>query len=268
MSNLEHLTSEDQSEVVKIASRLRDEELERGAQAQENQAFVDAATEMDLKPEYLERAAAELQQTRILAARTRLKRRNTVIATAGCVLVLGAGWAFTHRPPPAPNVYRFSATQWRLNANPESNASVTFENIDGKSNAAVIRVQQFVPRASDGQYFVNLDASPTSSFAGQNATSFFVKGSGLENIRLYLEANQNERWRSPAVQVSSEWQQQTIDISQYDHQIRDAATGQWHMAQGFEHPDRIRTMSFKVGSFMNDLKAHGEVAIDDLEVRQ
>jgi hypothetical protein len=184
----------------------------------------------------------------------------------GTVVALGALWGIMHRPAPQSNVYQFAAVQWKLDINPESKADVSFQNLDGKSNAAVIHVEKFVPRSTDGQYFVNLNSAPTiDSFSHFKSTSFFVKSAGLPNIRLYLEASPTERWRSPAVTASGDWQQETIDLSQYEHQSRDTPSGQWHKA-AVDQPGHVDTLSFKVGSYMNDATASGDIAIDYLEI--
>src|SRR5580658_2143740 len=100
MSRLEQITPEEMPDVVRIASRIRDEEQARSDQKQEQKAFVDAAAEMDLPEEYLERAAAELQEQRIVSARKRATTRKTALAALGIVTAAAAIWALTHRPPP------------------------------------------------------------------------------------------------------------------------------------------------------------------------
>lgn len=268
MSNLEHLTPEEKSEVVKIASRLRDEETARAAEAQEHRAFVEAAAEVDLPQDYLERAAAELEQTRTLKAQKRTRTRRTLLAAGTVVLASAALWQMTYRPAPQANVYTFSAQEWKLNTNPETKADVSFQDMDGRKSVAIIHVDQFVGRTTDGQYFANLDAAPTvNSFSRYKTTSFFVKSSGVPNIRLYLEANSTERWRSPNISMGADWQKQTIDLNQYEHQIRESPTSAWHKASSSEQPDHLEALSFKVGTYMNDINTRGDVAIDDLEIR-
>ncbi len=268
MPHLEQLTPEDKSEVVKIAARMRDEEIARQAKAQENQAFVDAAQEMDLPEEYLERAAAELQQTRIVHAQQQLKRKRIATVTVASLVLIAGGWRVTHLPSPTATTYVFSAQNWKLDHNSETSASVNFQTVDGRQNSALIKVVKFAPRSIDGSYFVNLNTTPTvNSLAGYKSTSFFVKGNGLPNLRLYLENGPNERWRSPELHVSGDWNKQTIDLSQYDHQIKDNSSGTWHKADPSQAPNEVSNISFKTGTFMNDVNSTGETAVSDLEIK-
>jgi len=268
MSRLEQITPEEMPEVVRIASRIRDEEQEQADRNQEQKAFVDAAAEMDLPQEYLERAAGELHQAQAVRAQRRSRTGRIALAASIVLVATAAIWAVMHTPPHQPNVYQFSASFWKLNLNPKTAATVTFKDLDGRTGAAVIHVDKFVPRSTDGQYFVNLDATPTvSSFSHFRTTSFFIEGAGLANIRLYLEASGTERWRSPPVPISESWQQQNIDLSQYQHQSRETPSSPWHDAGANEQPGHIDKLSFKVGSYMNDVNASGDVAIDDLEIR-
>ncbi|HLV80411.1 MAG TPA: hypothetical protein VKT32_09015 [Chthonomonadaceae bacterium] len=268
MSRLEQISPEEMPKVVQIASQLYEQDRTKEAEAQERQAYVDAAKEVDLPPEYMERAAAELQTRRIAEVKQRRRVRNGVLATLGGVVALAGLWKVTHRPPEPPTVYHFAAQQWRLDVNPETKANVTFQSVDGRENVAVLHVDQFTPRASDGQYFVNLDTTQTPrSLASYRTASFFVRGDGLNTVRLYLEAGPTERWRSPAIPATDAWQQQTVDLKQFDHQVRPSASAPWQRADASQQPDRVEKLSFKVGSYMNDASAHGDIALDDLEFR-
>jgi hypothetical protein len=275
MSRLEQLSPEEMPEVVRIASQLYEQDRTRDAEAQERQAYVDAAKEVDLPPEYMERAAAELQARRIEQVRRRRRVRKGALATLGAIVVLAGVWQVTHQPPPSPSLSHFTAQQWQLDANPETKANVTFQNpdtgalvVNGRNNVAVIHVDRFVPSASDGQYFVNLNTVGTPpTLSGYRTVSFFAKGNGLSTIRLYLEAGAAERWRSPALQVTGDWRQQTVDLNQFDYQTRASDSAPWKRSGAFRQPDHVDRLSFKVGSYMNEVTAHGDVALDSLEFR-
>src|SRR5579871_6877709 len=130
MSRLEQISPEEMPKVIQIASQLYEQDQTKAAEAQERQAYVDAAQEVDLPKEYLERAAAELEvrqraQVHQQAGQIRKRRmvRNGTLATLGAVVALGGLWQFTHRPPPAPSTYHFTAQQWKLDVNPETKAN-------------------------------------------------------------------------------------------------------------------------------------------------
>jgi len=254
-------------EVVKIASRIRDEEQARAEAAQHQKAFVDAAAEMELPKEYLERAAAELQATRIVNARRTLRRRRTLIGTAAAAVLIVGGWRATHLPLPKVSPQVFNTQRFELNINPDTQANITFQNLDGRKNVAVLHVDHFVPDTNSRQYFANLNIKPdVTSLRGYKSTSFFSKAAGLPNLRLYLEAGPYERWRSPELHTTTEWQNNSIDFGAFEHQIRDADTGAWHTTNG-GLPDHVDRFSFKVGSYMNGVNATGDIAIDDVEIR-
>ena len=268
MSRLEQISPEEMPKVVQIASQLYEQDRTQEAEAQERQAYVEAAKEVDLPPEYLERAAAELQTRRIAQVRQRRRIRTGALATLGAVVVLGSAWGITHRPAPAPAVYTFTAQEWKLDANPETKANVAFQNVAGHENAAVLHVDRFAPRASDGQYFVNLDTVQTpTTLSGYKTVTFFVRGNGLSTVRLYLEGDGTHRWRSPALQVNGEWQRQTLDLKTFDYQTRPSNSDTWKREGAFQQPDHVGKLSFKVGTYMNDVTAQGDIAIDDLEFR-
>jgi hypothetical protein len=265
MSHLEQITPEEMPEVTKIANRLYEQEREQQEQAQERQAYLSAAEEMEIPQEYLERAAEELSLQRIARIRQRRRLRQAAVATFGGILIVGGFWRITHPPIVKPTPMVFTAQQWRLDANPETKAEVTFQNWEGRNSVAVIHVEQFVPRARDGQYFVNLNSQkvPTDLRATQSV-SFFVKGNGLPNLRLYLEASPTERWRSPALPVTSEWQKQTLNLQQFEYQTRASTNAPWQ-STSTRPPDRIENLSFKTGTFINESTAKGEIGVEGVE---
>src|SRR5205807_918200 len=65
MLRLKDVPEEDMPEVVRVASELYERDREQAAQDQAKQAYVDAAGEVGLPPEYLERASEEVHARRV-----------------------------------------------------------------------------------------------------------------------------------------------------------------------------------------------------------
>ena len=101
-----------------------------------------------------------------------------------------------------------------------------------------------------------------STLAGYRTVSFRAQSAGLPNVRLYLE-NADERWRSANLSVPSGGQVFRLNLDQFDHQTRDPAAGKWRKA-GASAPGHVEQLSFKVGYYVNNADAHGDVQISDL----
>lgn len=257
MLRLKDVPPEQMAEVVRVAGELYDEEQ---AQTQERRATVAAAAEMGLPKEYLDRAAAVIHARRVEQIGRRRRRKAGLLAGLGVALAIGGGWVVTHPRPAAPITYNFQnpQQQWAEESNPESQGRVTFTN-----GAATIHVDHFGPQAGSDQFFVNLntkDVPPT--LAGYRTVSFRAQGQGLPNLRLYLE-NGGERWRSPNVAVTPGGQAFRLNLDQFDHQVQDTSTGKWHKADS-SAPGHVEQLSFKVGYYINNADAHGDVQVSDL----
>jgi hypothetical protein len=267
MLRLKDLPPQEMREVVEIATELYEQEQGRREEAVVRQATVDAAAEVGLPPEYLERAAAVLHERRVAEIRQKQKRSRLLLTTVVAALALLGGWRVVSRPPPAPVAYTFSAPaqqQWRVNANPGSQATLSFGDQAGQSGVAILRVERFDASGSSG-YFVNLETSDVpASLSGFRTVSFRVRGQGLANVRLYLENGPTERWRSPALPVSGDWQEHRLRLDQFDYQRRPSADARWRR-EAYRPPGSMERISFKVGDYVNDAGARGEVAIDDLK---
>lgn len=264
MLRLENVSPEEMPEVVRIASELYERDQGKKAQDQERQAYVDAAGEVGLPEEYLHRAAAELQVRRAEQIRRRRRMRQGLLAALAAVVALGGLWQITHRPPPPPVYYTFQAggsSSWRLNTNPETQATVTFEN-----GVATIHVDHFGPPGSS-TYFANLDTSDVPpSLAGYNAIQFQAQGKGLASLRLYLENGPTERWRSPALPLTSAWQTQTVPLSAFDYQTRSSSVDTWRR-EAYRPPGHVERLSFKVGNYVNPVDSQGDASVQDLSFK-
>src|SRR5947209_2320151 len=115
MLRLKDVSEEDMPEVVRVASELYERDREQAAQDQAKQAYVDAAGEVGLPPEYMERASAEVHARRV----ARIKQRRTVRMAwlAAAVVALGGMLAVrlaSHSPshPLPPYTIAMNADQW------------------------------------------------------------------------------------------------------------------------------------------------------------
>lgn len=254
MLRVKDLPPEEMQEVVRVAGELYDREH---AEARERKATRDAAEEMGIPPEYLERAAVEVHARRVEKVQRTRRRSRIAVATIAAALAIGGGWRVLNPPPPTPLVdtMRTASQRWTRDVNPQSEAILRFEG-----DAAVIRVERFAPNA-ENTFYANLETRDGSkSLTGFRTASFRVRGTGLGQVRFDLE-NGNERWRSPALPVTGEWQTHRIPLDQFERQTRQG--GRWRTVS-YRAPGTVRNFSFKVGDFINDIRSKGEVAIDDL----
>jgi hypothetical protein len=253
MLKLEDLPAEDRQEVVRLAARMADEET---ATADEARATRDAAEEMGIPAQYLDRAAAEVHARRVERIKQSRRRRNGILAAVGAVLVLGVGWRLLNPPRPAPLAVTATAAAplWTLDANPETRATLA-----ASGEAQTLTVERFA-KNSNGTFFANLNTRDAArDLAGYRTARFKTRGTGLPNVRLYLE-NGAERWRSPALPVTSTWSEQAVPLNQFERQTR-AANGQWRRVN-YKAPGDVQRLSFKTGDFVNDISAKGEVSVD------
>ena len=264
MARLESLSQEEVGDVMELAARMYEEEQ---AAAEETYAIEDlknAAEELDIPPEYVDRAA-ELWQTRKVAQqRQRRQRMIFVTAGLGLFLLLGGVWRATHPPAPPPLQHETfeaaPAQTWTLRQNAETDATLQF-GAGEQGTAAVIEVERFGVRGTDGKYFANLESRQIPAHLGRyHKISFQVQGAGLDHIRLYLEAG-DERWRSPVLPVTENWQTQQLSFRQFDYQVR--AGDQWRTRR-YRPPRQVERFSFKTGRTVNPQEAHGQVRIDEI----
>ena len=270
MLRLENVPPEEMPQVVRIASELYEKDRTLEAEAQERQATVEAAEEVGLPEEYLHRAAAELHLRRIEAIERKRRLRVRWVATATAIAGIGTVVGLvnlttreTRVEAPAvvtsqPIQTDFNANSWRLSTNPESQATVRYEN-----GTAVVRVEKF-GESVKGQYFVNLNTKNAPlNLENSHALRFRASGNGLKNVRLYLENSQQERWRSPAFALSGQEQDFQANLEQFDYQTRPSDTAKW-TKQPYRPPGTVERLSMKFGSFVNEMGDKGEATLRGL----
>lgn len=256
MLRTQDVAPDELSEVVQLAGELYDREH---AAARERKSTLDAAAEMGIPAEYMERAAREVHLRGVEQIQRSRRRRNGFVAATAATLAVGGTLAFWNRPV-TPVRYNFdapaAATQVVGNVNPQTKAVIVVEN-----GAGVIRVERFGQDAR-GDFYANLDLATDADLSRHTVVRVRVRGEGLKQVRLYLENGPNERWRSPAVPLAPGWQDVELRLDRFTHQVRRGPAAAWR--SGNARPGAVRNLSFKVGEFMNDVSARGQIAVDDL----
>ncbi len=249
--------------------------FEREEVSLERRAALAAAEELGIPPAYLERAAAELHAERAARIRAQRRRRRLTWGTLAALTLLaaaaGGGYLVTReepRPPIAVAAVAEPREGWRLNLNAGSSAALITAERDGHAVPGV-RVDQFAAPAGDAEgYFVNLDSvTGPLLLRGYDQLTFAVRGSGLPLVRVYLEASATERWRSPAIPVTEAWTVHTLALDRFERQIRDSTSAPWRTV-AYRAPGRVERLSFKLGGFINDITARGEIVFDAVRVEQ
>lgn len=270
MLKLENVSPQEMPEVVRIASELYQQDQEKEGEAQERQSTLAAAEEVGLPAEYLHRAAEEMHSRRVEQVQRKRRTRNGLIAAAGIVAVFGIAsfgvskttqTSETSVTPPTPMAYEVPLTE---GITPQISAG-TQAAVNVKAGAIQIQVEKFVPN-SGGTYFVNADTYKLPpSLAGYETIRFRVRGSGLNQVRLYLENGPTERWRSRAVPATATEQEVTLSLRDFEYLTRPSADAEFRR-QTYQPPDRVERLSFKVGDFVNDVNATGSVTIDSVKL--
>jgi len=263
MSQLDHIPPEQMPEVLSAATRLY--EADREAK-QEQKSAVDAAAELDIPAEYLERAAVQVRQQRAQAVIHRRHRSRILIGTAAAFAVIGGAWTVTHRPPPTPTVYSFSASSdqtWSVKASGNSDVQVQFVPSD-RGVVADVQVKKL-----DGQpgYYANFNTYHVpSSLSGYRTMTFSAKGNGIGHVKVAFEHG-NERWISTLLNVDSNWREYQLPLNELVYQTRtDAQSTEWR-GNTPASPGTVGDISFKLGQHVNDPSTTGDLQIDRIVLK-
>ncbi len=251
-------TSSD-AQVLKRAIQLAERDREHSDALLQKQVLGEAAAELGVPAHYVEQAATQLEHERTRALATR--RRALLLGGAAAAGLVGLLAVRSLLKPPPPVSYPLTAEHFTLSKNPETQATLRFDEGEGRQ-AAVIRVERFAPAADDGKFHVNLDASDAlPTVDTYRSVVFSSRGQGLAQIRLFLEVGPHERFRSPPITLSPQWVEHRLPLSLFEHQRRDGET--WRRGSATA-PHGVQRLSFKLGHFMNDVAATGEAAVSGL----
>jgi hypothetical protein len=255
-------------QVLQIAFELQAEHQAGEERQLAEAAFHEAALEAGLDPQLLARAEQELarreQVAAVAAERSRGRRRVAAMTALGALAVGAAGFGVARvffPPPPAPWVETFDAPgRWGLDANPGTRAALSWQAEADRGQVAVVRVEAFAP-AQDGTYRVNLDGALAPADASRYRDLVVDLKGSLPVARVYLEAGTDERWRSPAIDVQSDWTTHRLPLRSFERQER---RGDAWRTTSFRAPDDVSQLSVKLGHFINAPDAAGELFLDAL----
>lgn len=258
----------EQAEVIDLAIDLYAEAVRERERGDDAKSMIATAREVGVPEEYLDRAMEVLRERQVAAVeqRERMRRRiAAALAVTGVVALVVAGWMMLAPGPVTPLVDGFAAaqTRWTLDKNPGTAASLRFESRGERGEVAVVSVERFAPGA-DGKFYVNVDSlTAPADLSRHREVSFATRGKGLGTVRVFVEGANNERWRSPPLAIGDDWSTQRVPLSSFERQV--LRGGAWTVADP-SAPDGVRTISFKLGHFMNEADASGEIEIDDLRI--
>jgi len=256
------LQPEELPDVLREAVRRKDvDEREREVQL-DREAYEEAAQELGITRAELDRAAAEQHAATVHRIRRTRKIRNVVVGAVAAVLVTVGGYRVVNPPAPDPTAYTFEQTASQAWSGDFNARSVGRAGLEG--GRGVIVVERFVAE-DDGRYWANLNsASVPPSVDGYRTVTLRIRGDGgLANARLFLENGPTERWRSPDIDVGTEWRVVTFRLDQLEHQTRPTSRAPWRGERDGD-PDQVTGISIKVGHPFNLPDARGRIEVDDL----
>ena len=249
------------SEVVRLASEIQDRETDA---AREHRATIDAASEVGISEEYLERAAAEVHARRVAAITEKRRKRRSAVAVAAAVVgvgLIGGGLALNRKAPsaPAPAAVAVSVDAATLERTEGVQASLARQ-----SNESVLTVTRFAKDGA-GTYNANISlASPKPSLAGYRTASFTLQGTGgLKQIRLDISNGPTERWKGPLIAVPTEKKTVSVSLREFTYQQRESSGAPWR-SKSFRPPGNVTRLGFKTGDAVNPVTATGSVSVGDL----
>lgn len=249
------LSEEEQAEAFRRADELFRRESE---QARVAKAASNAAEELGIPQEYLDRAAAQVHAERVEKIKAQRRRRTALVAGLGFLAVgVGAMLLF----PPRPEPYRLSK---------QSDLTFISRINEGTRADAIgvgcvnITVGKFVEK--NGDYFANAGYSPAPPGLSRYRTVTIAAAANgsLKNLRLDFENGAQERWRSPVITGLGNLNNYTLSLDAFEHQKREG--GRWRTV-GTGRPREATNFLFKVGEAVNPIDATGEVLITELVLK-
>jgi hypothetical protein len=259
------LSEEDQAEAFRRADALFRAESE---QAQTARSAAQAAEELGIPQEYLDRAAAQLHAEKAEKIKAQNQKRRVLIAVGAALvpatLAIFLMTRITAPPPPAVVAAQPLVAPFTLSLNATDDATTSLKNARGSmtstNNRYQLKIDGFQPQS--GNYQANLGFPISSSLSGYETVSFSIQGSGISRVRLDLRDGGGVRWNSRPISLSSESQRVTVPLSELIRQMRVGES--WQAAPG-GGPDGVKSLVFKFGKEINPPEAKGTVTISDVQ---
>lgn len=262
----------DQNEVFKIADELLHADSNQREQAI---ASRDAAAELGVSQEYLDRAAEELHLRRLEQLKVNRAKRRILWGTivfAMTILVITAVFlstavtlrastnnssTFNLRSQAATmnigTVYLIpDLTQSAVRSNPESQGELT------KTSSAITLQLDAFGLSANKKYFVNIVLDPINvkEFVG---ISLNASNIGIPNIRVDLEAG-NTRWKGPVTVASG---RNKLVARDFQRQLNTPSG--WKNTTWSPPAGKVSVV-VKTGETINGLNAKGTLTVTDVEL--
>ncbi|MGC4046925.1 MAG: hypothetical protein QM758_24280 [Armatimonas sp.] len=256
------LSAEEQAEAFRRADDLFRAESE---QARNAKAAADAAQEMGIPQEYLDRAAAQIHAEKVERIKSQRNRRNVTIAVGAAAVAVALGASLLIRPQTVPGPVAAVAAQQlaspTVDLTHEDQATTVFRNVSSESktdtNSYSLKLNGFHDSSS---YQANHGFSIDGSLDAYKQVSFFIKGDGIANTRVDLRAG-NTRWNSRQISLTPQGERVAIRFDQLQQQTKQG--NQW-VGSGSGNPQGAQSLVFKFGAEINPPDTKGTVTISDV----
>ena len=253
------IPSDQQGELFRIADAMQraDREAER-----ESASAADAAEELGVSPEYLERAAAELHARRLERIQ-RNRIRNRWIAVGVVVVAVGVLWSAlggagrSSRAPRPAAVVSQSIPLDSAFVRPGSQGI----RLTPAAGAATIEIDRTGTAGAKGA-FANV-AFPLPASMPRRMVEATVRGEGVGQLRVDIEDGE-VRWKGANASLSAPSTKVSFDSSRMVRQVRRG--GKWRNALWLP-PDSAKEIVFKFGDTVNPEGSRGTVVLERVEVR-
>lgn len=262
------LNAEEQAAAFRRADELfrADSEQSRNAKA-----ASDAAEELGIPQEYLDRAAAQIHAEKVERIKAQRNRRNLAIAIGAGVIAIGLGVTMLRSPQQPLSVRAAQEAQFAqritsptVDLTREDLATTVFRGAASESStshdAYTLKILKFTP-IGNGNYQANHGfALDGGSLAGYKQVSFSIKGDGIANTRVDLRSG-NTRWNSNQIALNPQGERITVRFNELRQQTKQG--DQWVSARG-EGPQKAQSLVFKFGNEINPVDTKGTVTISDI----
>jgi len=251
-----------EDEVTQLAVRMYARDAERDADLR---ARVAALEEVDVPPEYLERAEAEIVRKEEAAAKRRLVIQGCLALVALTFIVNVAN---ALRPPSAPLTESFasgSSQRWTFE---RSTGTIAEASLDG--GLAKIEVRRFGVNPTPplaGRHWATLRSiTGPKDLRTLKELSFRARGVGLQRVRLRFVRG-NDSWATPPVLLDGAWTTYRFSLDRLER-FRDNGRRSKIVGNGAERvAGQVNELQVQTGSFVNPVDATGVVEVDDITIR-